>query len=504
MYKTRLQELCQRRSWTLPTYDNSREGPDHNPRFTSTVNVNGVSFHTPSPTRSAKQAQNDAAMLAFLHFSPPSPSTSCPTFPQHSLSISALSSFPQPSLFASSSGSPDPSSVVDDILLTNGVLQPKLEEVCQTSQISGPVIAVRDTITAEDQKNMLHLYKNQLQSYVQKNNLSLPVYSSEWEGPPHAMRFKCKVTVDGQTYESDKFYSTLKDAEHAAAEAALISLSPGRVQEGHVGLYKNLLQELAQKEGFRLPIYNTNKSGEAHMPIFVSQVEVEGELFTGEEAKSKKQAEMSAAKVAYMALKECKGKSDQISFFSLSVHQGQTHEFSPDCSEANVITGLKHHANPKSPVSPGLVDRNQHNKDKGKSDKSSSFPFSTHKGQAPEFSSDHSESNVVTALQYNADPNSLVDPGLVTWNQHSKDKLKNVSSSSENTNGCTEDSSLSSDKSAPSLSGSTKVVSDSSNTYSTAVERVVVYSRKTNVEIEDGGTILPISDDRWVAYSYSH
>lgn len=43
------------------------------------------------------------------------------------------------------------------------------------------------------------------------------------------------------------------------------------------------------------------------MPIFVSQVEVEGELFTGEEAKSKKQAEMSAAKVAYMALKECKG-----------------------------------------------------------------------------------------------------------------------------------------------------------------------------------------------------
>jgi len=50
-------------------------------------------------------------------------------------------------------GSPDPSSVVDDILLTNGVLQPKLEEVCQTSQISGPVIAVRDTITAEDQKS---------------------------------------------------------------------------------------------------------------------------------------------------------------------------------------------------------------------------------------------------------------------------------------------------------------------------------------------------------------
>lgn len=64
---------------------------------------------------------------------------------------------------------------------------------------------------------------------------------------------------------------------------------------------------MAQKEGFRLPIYSTNKNGEAHMPIFVSQVEVEGVLYTGQEAKSKKQAEMSAAKVAYMALKEHKG-----------------------------------------------------------------------------------------------------------------------------------------------------------------------------------------------------
>jgi len=64
---------------------------------------------------------------------------------------------------------------------------------------------------------------------------------------------------------------------------------------------------LAQQEGFRLPIYSTDKKGEAHMPIFVSQVEIEGRVFTGQEAKSKKQAEMSAAKVAYMALKEHEG-----------------------------------------------------------------------------------------------------------------------------------------------------------------------------------------------------
>nr|KYP62636.1 hypothetical protein KK1_017177 [Cajanus cajan] len=323
MYKTKVQELCQRRSWPLPTYTNTREGPDHNPRFTSTVTVNGVSFHTPSATRNAKQAQNDAAMLAFLHFSPPSPSPSplpspspsslplpspspsslplpSPSLPFHqdTLCFSSLSSFPQPSLCASSSGPSDAGSAVDDVLPTSGVLQRKLEPACQTSQIKevdninatyliflfGPLSLMAlyyfindkslcDSITCSFLTfnfviDVLHLYKNQLQSYLQKRNLGLPVYSSEWEGPPHAMRFKCK---------------------------------------GHAGLYKNLLQELAQKEGFRLPIYTTNRSGEAHMPIFESQVEVEGELYTGQEAKSKKQAELSAAKVAYMALKERKG-----------------------------------------------------------------------------------------------------------------------------------------------------------------------------------------------------
>lgn len=78
---------------------------------------------------------------------------------------------------------------------------------------------------------MIHLYKNQLQNYAQKRNLSLPEYAPEWEGPPHAMRFGCKVTIDGHTFQSPKFYSTLKEAEHAAAEIAFKSLSPNGVQE---------------------------------------------------------------------------------------------------------------------------------------------------------------------------------------------------------------------------------------------------------------------------------
>lgn len=78
---------------------------------------------------------------------------------------------------------------------------------------------------------MQHLYKSQLQCYAQKRNLPFPIYSSEQEGPPHARCFKCKVTVDGQTYESPEFFSTLKEAEHEAAKIAVMALSPERLHQ---------------------------------------------------------------------------------------------------------------------------------------------------------------------------------------------------------------------------------------------------------------------------------
>ncbi|KAJ6296743.1 hypothetical protein OIU78_022462 [Salix suchowensis] len=87
------------------------------------------------------------------------------------------------------------------------------------------------------------------------------------------------------------------------AKAALMSLLPNGVEEDE-SRYKNLLQDLAQREGYGLQTYCTEKYGEAHAPIFVSTVEIEGEIFTGAEAKTKKQAERSAAKVAYTALKQ--------------------------------------------------------------------------------------------------------------------------------------------------------------------------------------------------------
>ncbi|CAI0384712.1 unnamed protein product [Linum tenue] len=162
--------------------------------------------------------------------------------------------------------------------------------------------------SAEIPKDMQHLCKNQLQIYAQKRGLPLPLYSHERDGPPHAVRFKSTVTIEGKTYTGDGFFPTLKDAENSAAKAALASLLPSGSGEEEMG-YKNLLQEFAQKKCFLLPIYVTTRAGEVHAPTFISTVEVNQQVFTGQEARTKKLAEMSAAKTAYTHLKE--GNSNQ-------------------------------------------------------------------------------------------------------------------------------------------------------------------------------------------------
>lgn len=69
MFKAKLQELSQQKRWGLPRYIAMKDGPDHLPHFKASVYVNGLSFHSPTVSTSSKQALNEAAKLAFLHFS---------------------------------------------------------------------------------------------------------------------------------------------------------------------------------------------------------------------------------------------------------------------------------------------------------------------------------------------------------------------------------------------------------------------------------------------------
>ncbi|GMI78159.1 dsRNA-binding protein 5 [Hibiscus trionum] len=154
------------------------------------------------------------------------------------------------------------------------------------------------------------MFKNQLQELAQRSCFNLPSYACIREGPDHAPRFKASVNFNGEIFESPSFCPTLRQAEHAAAEAALSVLSvrglsrslTARVLD-ETGVYKNLLQETAHRAGLKLPVYTTVRSGPGHSPIFTCTVELAGMNFTGEPAKTKKQAEKNAAIAAWSALK---------------------------------------------------------------------------------------------------------------------------------------------------------------------------------------------------------
>ena len=69
------------------------------------------------------------------------------------------------------------------------------------------------------------MYKNQLQELAQRSCFSLPSYVCTREGPDHAPRFRAAVTFNGETFEGPSGCTTLRQAEHAAAEVALARLS---------------------------------------------------------------------------------------------------------------------------------------------------------------------------------------------------------------------------------------------------------------------------------------
>ncbi|KAI9076137.1 hypothetical protein K1719_041835 [Acacia pycnantha] len=155
------------------------------------------------------------------------------------------------------------------------------------------------------------MYKNQLQELAQRSCFNLPSYTCIREGPDHAPRFKATVNFNSEIFESPHYCSTLRQAEHSAAEVALNSLSsrgPSNSLAARIldetGVYKNLLQEIAQRVGAPLPQYTTYRSGLGHLPVFTGTVELAGIIFTGEPAKNKKQAEKNAAMAAWSSLKQ--------------------------------------------------------------------------------------------------------------------------------------------------------------------------------------------------------
>ncbi|KAM1413146.1 hypothetical protein ACFXTO_025784 [Malus domestica] len=464
MFKSRLQELCQQRKWRLPEYNTTKVGLDHIPCFSATVTINGFDFHTVDTFRFSKEAQNDAAKHAFDHLSDhPQPKPRNP--------IPVPSSFPQPCLPSSSSTSfcsALPSTAAADSNTTHEapqIMQLKIQETHQIPQLPLQFSGNKSGATPQANATLLskmcifsdiqHFHKNQLQTYAQKRNLLPPVYSCEREGPAHNSRFKCRVTIGGQTYEGQEFLPTLKDAEHAAAKAALTSILPNGVQEDDSGLFKNLLQELIQKEGFSIPVYSSRMSGEPHVPVFVSSVEIEGETFMGQEARSKKQAELSAAKVAYHTLRE--RKSSQLPLVPSCAREGQ---------EASEILSSSFQSNPAAELHPQARPN-------------------THENSVI---AEGKRQRLITVSSGPCTPTSVGGEGSSSDVVHGRAQETNHGPSPVSQNGsanCVMDSSL-----GPPAKRS-------------AYNKVSVYSRKLNIEYPEGTTMLPMSNEKWFVCSHT-
>lgn len=64
---------------------------------------------------------------------------------------------------------------------------------------------------------------------------------------------------------------------------------------------KSILNEFAVKMNMEKPTYNTIRH-EGQLPIFVSSLSFNGELYTGDPSKNKKEAEQLAARVVILSL----------------------------------------------------------------------------------------------------------------------------------------------------------------------------------------------------------
>ncbi|XP_058221242.1 double-stranded RNA-binding protein 1-like [Rhododendron vialii] len=164
-----------------------------------------------------------------------------------------------------------------------------------------------------------YVFKSRLQEYAQKVGLPTPVYETVKEGPSHQPCFRSTVIVDDVRYDSLLGFFNRKAAEQSAAEVALMELAnTGKLTESvsqpvqETGLCKNLLQEYAQKMNYAIPLYVCLKDeSQGRDTLFSCTVDIGGMKYIGAAAKTKKEAEIKAARTALLAIQSSPSCSNE-------------------------------------------------------------------------------------------------------------------------------------------------------------------------------------------------
>ena len=157
-------------------------------------------------------------------------------------------------------------------------------------------------------KGALKEYCDALQIWVQ------PKYTCKFTGPPHARIFTASVLVNGcQTFQGEPC-TTIKDAEHSAAEVALEELKPVNLipfgRKRSATQKNNYVGELHEYCSLHRIPWSCDKtkdikrvSGMDHCPNFVATIHVGMENFRGNPRPDKKAAKQCTAKVALESLR---------------------------------------------------------------------------------------------------------------------------------------------------------------------------------------------------------
>uniref|UniRef100_M8BS33 Dynamin-related protein 1B n=1 Tax=Aegilops tauschii TaxID=37682 RepID=M8BS33_AEGTA len=154
--------------------------------------------------------------------------------------------------------------------------------------------------------------KGLLQGYSLRSFGSFPIYEVSTEGPPHDMRFRCTVRVRDQAYASLCDHRHLREAEEDAAAVAYkdnlgddnIDMLLEMVNKANFHVTQTL-KEFTIKKSICEPCFSSSMVHEtSKMTRWLSTVEVDGQVFIGETARSKQLSVRKAASSAITAFLE--------------------------------------------------------------------------------------------------------------------------------------------------------------------------------------------------------
>ncbi|XP_057824381.2 uncharacterized protein LOC131036499 isoform X1 [Cryptomeria japonica] len=281
--KSVLQAYAQKMSLPVPIYKTTRSGESHPPIFISTVQVADV-FYTGCVASSRKEAEIKAAQKALMAIEP----QACDSISQAGTqNLSGLQAA-NPNM----SGSQDPVSNICDSISQAGT-QTLSGLQAANPNMSGyqdPVSNICDSISQAGTQNL---------SGLQAANPNM-------SGSQDPVSNICSQAGEDSQIKRD----TDKEVSCEECKPVKPKQSPSigsftpedKKLINEMGLCKNLLQVYAQRISLPVPVYRSTRSGEIHLPVFISTVEFAGVSYTGGAASTKKEAEIKAAQQALMAL----------------------------------------------------------------------------------------------------------------------------------------------------------------------------------------------------------